>query len=212
MPSWTETPKHRTSTNPWVYGKTRSATDSHIKKTFTRNGHHNESRFRHLHSDWFSPRHRAGTARAESLWTPDQALLPMKIIVLPEPIKSGIFHHPFPAVTRKHRGTQRQRRSNFGFFYISGLNSKEKRKIRLKRVRKQMDSGLPQTLLKSIEVYGQAVPKWSEFLSTDQGRHELPKAIRRADRLRLYFSELARTQWNKTSTPLLSILRELCVH
>ena len=45
MPSWTETPKYRTSTNPWVYGKTRSATDSHIKKTFARNGRHNESRF-----------------------------------------------------------------------------------------------------------------------------------------------------------------------
>ena len=83
MPSWTETPKHRTSTNPWVYGKTRSATDSHIKKTFARNGRHNLSRFRHLHSDWFSTRHRAGRARAASLWTPDQALLPMKVVVLP---------------------------------------------------------------------------------------------------------------------------------
>ena len=29
----------------------------------------------------------------------------------------------------------------------------------------------------------------SEFLSTDQGRHELPKAARRADSLRFYFSE-----------------------
>ena len=37
-------------------------------------------------------------------------------------------------------------------------------------------------------------PEVSEFLSTDQGRHELPKAAQRADSLRLYFREIARPQ------------------
>ena len=55
----------------------------------------------------------------------------MKIIVLPEPIKSGIFHHP-PAVAelaaRSLESTEGHRDKGEGilsFFDISGLKPKE---------------------------------------------------------------------------------------